>query len=81
LNDSTSTKILDACDGRLRYTVSLATGTVYLKEQATATDNDKKGIVLVGPTVFKIDHENVHGGELCAIADSGTPTVFVTEVY
>lgn len=84
LNATTSTKILDARPGRLGIVLSIETGTVFVKEQAAGVDNDKKGIVLVGPTVRPIGNSgNVmfYNGEVCAIASTGTPTIYVVEIY
>ena len=82
LNDTTSTKIADAkiSPPRLVFTVTNnSVKDIWLKLQAAATDNDKKGIFMPKGSYWEMPTDNIYSGEISAIADSGTPTVHVTE--
>ena len=94
LNATTSVKIVDANDNRISFRVSikgeaLTNKSIMIKYQPALTDNSvEKGIwigtILMGnDVVFKIEHamdkDNIYTGEICAIAVSGNPIVYVTE--
>lgn len=80
LNSTTSVKIADALDDRIIFIFSNPSGNqVWLKFQPTATDNDKKGIVVFGRSVYEMPIDNIYTGEISAIAQTGTPDVYVTE--
>lgn len=85
LNGSTSVKIADANPNRiyLYITNNGSSEEAWIKLQATSVDNDKKGIFLNKKAIYRNDWEmtpdNIYTGEVCAIAVTGTPTVFVTE--
>lgn len=76
-------KLLDARPGRLCVIISAASGTFHVKEQAVG-DNQKKGILVVGPYVLKIGNSGkctFYDGEICAISTIGTPKVSIIEIY
>ena len=58
---------------------------MWIKLQPTGTDNDKKGIILskrtdgIGDNSWESGDDNIYTGEICAIADSDSPKVYVTE--
>ena len=60
---------------------------VWVKLQAATEDDDKKGIYLSkniaaeapGTTYWEMTPDNIYTGEVSVIADSGTPSVHVTE--
>lgn len=84
LNSSTSVKVADVNPDRIMLTFSNPNNqSVWLKLQAASIDDDKKGILVCGNTVFKMpfntDNTGTYIGEVSAIADSGTPGVYVTE--
>ena len=85
LNSVTSTVISAANPNRLALEVNnnFSTQAAWVKLQAATTDNDKKGIFLnkknSGESSYSMIPDNVYTGEVSAIADSGTPTVYVTE--
>lgn len=88
LNNTTSTKIADANPNRMFFHVSIdgitGNNAIWIKLQAPGIDAHKKGIWIGKQAIiFKLDWEmpsdNVYIGEISAIADSGSPEVFVTE--
>ena len=86
LNATTSTTILAANADRVAVTINNNSSTkeLWIKLQAASVDNDKKGIflhprVLGEPTSWTMPADNIYTGEISAIADSGTPNVYVTE--
>ncbi len=80
LNDSTSVKVADADDNRIVFTFSNPSSKqVWLKFQAASTDDDKKGIVVFARSNYEMPTDNVYTGEISAIAESGTPDVYITE--
>ena len=85
LNSSTSIKIADANPNRIFIHVHNDNGSekVWVKLQAASVDNDKKGIWLnskgLMPQFWTMPVDNVYTGEICAIADSGSPSIYVTE--
>ena len=80
-----STKIADANDDRMFVCINNnnASESVWIKLQAASVDNDKKGIWLnkkgLTPSSFVFPPDNIYTGEICAIADGGSPNVYVTE--
>lgn len=85
LNSSTSVKIADANPNRIYFYVTNdgSTEEAWIKLQAAGVDNDKKGIFLNKKAIYRNDWgmpvDNVYTGEICAIAEAGTPSVYVTE--
>ena len=86
LDAVTSVKIADANPNRVFFRVdnNFNNVGVWVKLQAASVDDDMKGIALQplnirGRTSWEMSPDNIYTGEICAIADSGTPTVFVTE--
>lgn len=83
LNSTTSTKILDACkkgNPRLYYrVVNNSSHDVWVKEQATNIDNDKKGILIPKKTTHTSMAGNSYIGEICAIAVTDLPSVYVSQ--
>ena len=85
LNATTSTKIADANTRRIFFHVNnnTASDAIWIKLQAASVDNDKKGIYLQKKDLpdgrWQMPPDNIYTGEISAIADSGTPDVFVTE--
>jgi hypothetical protein len=84
LNATTSTKVADAVElpNQLRINFTFTNNSsqdVWLKFQAASVDNDKKGILIFKRTVYEMPTDNVYHGEISAIADNGTPNVYVTE--
>jgi len=80
LNSATSVKIADANSARINFTVSNPSSQdVWLKFQAAAIDNGKKGIFLFKRTIYEMPTDNIYTGEISAIAVSGGPVVSVTE--
>ena len=92
LNQQTSVKISSATDKREYFYVCLSGGRntvkVFIKLQAASVDNDKKGIWIgreldedgsfVQP-YWQMPESIHYPGEICAIAESGSPTIYVTE--
>ncbi len=80
LNSSTSTKIADSNSNRIFFSVSNNSNkAIWLKLQPATTDNDHKGIYMEPHSYWEMPVENTYIGEVSAISDSGTPTVYVTE--
>ena len=85
LNSTTSTVILAANPNRMSFDVNnnFSNQAAWVKMQAASTDNDKKGIFLnkknAGISSWSMSPDNIYTGEISAIADSGSPTVYVTE--
>lgn len=85
LNATTSTTILAANPNRIAIQINnnSSTQAAWIKLQTAATDNVKKGIFLHKKGdphgEWNMVPDNVYTGEISAIADSGTPTVYVTE--
>lgn len=80
LNASTSTTVSVADDTRINFTISNnSSQDVWLKFQAASVDNDKKGIFLFKRTIYEMPTDNIYTGEISAIAENGTPNVFVTD--
>lgn len=80
LNATTSTTIKIANDARRFFAVSNnSTKDVWLKLQAAAVDDDKKGIFMPKGSYWEMPPDNVYIGEISAIADNGSPTIFITE--
>ena len=85
LNATTSTVIATANPNRIYFYVdnNFSDKACFIKLQAASVDNDKKGIFLnekeKGDTRWEMPPDNIYTGEISAIADSGSPTVFVTE--
>lgn len=85
LNATTSTTILAANDKRIAFHVNNddSSVTVWIKLQAASVDNDKKGIFLNKKALvnsqWEMTPDNIYVGEISAIADTGTPTVYITE--
>lgn len=81
LNVNTSTKLADANPNRTMLIISNVSSTDYaaIKYQAASVDDDLKGIILKPKEVHYMNAMAVYTGEVCAIADTGTPTVYVTE--
>lgn len=85
LNSTTSTKIADANSRRCLISITNggSTNGVWLKLQPTSTDDDKKGIWLTPKTgshlCWENPPDNIYTGEICAIADVDSPSVYVTE--
>lgn len=86
-NATTSVKIADANPNRLFFHVNNDSELerVWIKLQPAADDNDKKGIMLskrndgIGTNSWEMPVGEKYTGEICAISDSGTPNVYVTE--
>lgn len=81
LNSSTATKILDANDDRISYTISNPNSQdVWIKEQAATVDNLKQGKILFKRSVYESPTDNIYTGEVSAISVSGSPSVFPGEL-
>lgn len=80
-NITTSVKILDANPLRIFFCVNNdnAQQGVWIKLQAAALDDDKKGIFLPAKSAWQMPSDNIYTGEICAIANVGTPDVYVTQ--
>lgn len=52
---------------------------VWIKLQAASVDDDKKGIFLPRNSYWEMIADSLYTGEISAIANSGTPDVYVTE--
>jgi len=89
LNSTTATKIADVNADRLTFHVNSndENNAVWIKLQAASVDNDKKGIFLArniaaagpGRSLYDMPTDNVYTGEISAISEAGTPTVYITE--
>lgn len=80
LNATTSTTIASADSSRIFASVSNeGPQTVWIKLQAASVDNDKKGIRLPREGTWEMPMDNIYTGEISAIADTGTPNIFVTD--
>ncbi len=91
LNSTTSTTVAVANFDRTYFTINIdgsSSTCLFVKLQAASVDNDKKGIVLVRDLdedgsyfrlFWEMPPDNIYTGEICAIATSGTPVVYVTE--
>lgn len=80
LNSTTSTVISVANSTRINFTVSNnSSQDVWLKFQPASGDDVKKGIFLFKRTIYEMPTDNIYTGEISAIAESGTPDVFVSE--
>lgn len=85
LNTSTSIKIANANEERVYFSAECngETSSAWLKLQAASVDNNKKGLFLtkvsLGRFCWKMPSDNIYTGEISAIANIGTPKIFVTE--
>ena len=85
LNNSTIVTIAAANDQRIFFHVNNNSSlqAAWIKLQAASVDDDKKGIILLKRLEpngrWEMPSENIYTGEISAIADNGTPTVYVTE--
>jgi len=88
LNSSTATKIADANLFRTVLEIYIDPGAgnnmIFIKTQAAGVDNLKQGPWLgkdgvIYENFWKMATDNIYTGEVSAISNSGTPTVFVTE--
>ncbi len=85
LNDSTSVMVIAANPSRrgLHVNCNFPDKASWVKLQAASVDNDKKGIFLnekeKGVTHWDMPSDRIYTGEISAIADSGTPVIYVTE--
>lgn len=87
LNSTTTTIIAAANPDRISFMVDNNSNIkeAWIKLQPASTDDDKKGIFLArrvdasGETKWRMDPDNIYTGEISAIADSGSPLVYVTE--
>ena len=84
INNSTSTLILAALASDVAPHIRvIATNDsnkdVWVKFQAASVDNDKDGFKLYANTTAVIlELPNIYRGEISAIADSGSSTIFMT---
>ena len=85
LNATTSTIIAPANDQRIFFHVNNndSSQDSWIKLQAATVDNVKKGIFLQRKGEpqgrWEMPSENIYTGEISAIAETGTPTIYVTE--
>lgn len=85
LSNTTTTTIAAANPKRMYFYVDHAGSnmSVRVKLQAASVDDDKKGIFLSssekGRIHWEMQSDNIYTGEISAIADNGTPIIFVTE--
>ena len=85
LNATTSVLVAAANPNRtyLRIDGNSSNQGIWIKLQATADDNDKKGIFIqantIGVSHWEMPFDNIYTGEVCAIADANGPAVYITE--
>lgn len=85
VNATTSTVIAAANPNRITFHVNnnAAVRACWVKLQAASVDNDLKGIFLAqsnkGNSRWEMPTDNIYTGEISAMADSGTETIYVTE--
>lgn len=85
LSNTTSIKIADANPDRMFFYVTNngSSDAVWLKLQAASIDNDKKGIWIekkeVAESFWQMSPDNIYTGEICAISNSSSPDIYVTE--
>ena len=81
LNATTATALAVASRSRIHFEVQNndASIAIWLKFQAAAVDNDKKGFLLAPGGFWRMPSNNVYSGALSAVSASGTPDVFVLE--
>lgn len=81
LNTSTSVKISDANISRIFFCVNNdnAVNGVWIKLQAAAVDDLKKGIFIGARSSWQMPVDNIYTGEISAIAEVDSPEVYVTE--
>lgn len=85
LNETTSVKIADVNPNRIFFYVTNngSSDAVWVKLQAAAVDNDKKGIWVekkeVAESFWQMPVDNIYTGEISAISNSSDPDVYVTE--
>jgi len=80
LNSSTTTTISTADANRIFFAVSTDSSLAFwLKLQAASVDDDKDGLFMPACAYWEMPTDNVYTGEISAIADSGSPKVYVTE--
>lgn len=79
INAAASTTVLSARGDRRYVALSVTGDTVWVKLQAASTDNDKKGIRIPAGTTYEFFPELVYTGEISAISDSTSATIYATE--
>jgi len=81
LNTSTDVKIADVNADRIFFCVNNNGNNngCWIKLQAQGVDSDHKGIYIGPKGNFIMPADNIYTGEICAIADVGSPDVYVTE--
>jgi len=57
---------------------------IWIRFQGASVDNDKKGILLFGTShssdsMISFDGPNMYTGEISAVIDTGTASIFITE--
>ena len=80
LNTSTSVLVQASNIDRIYFSISSPDShAIWLKLQAASVDNDKKGIYIPKNGFWEMQPDDKYTGEICAIADTGTPSVYTTE--
>jgi len=79
VNSSTSVVVKAASTGFIHFSVSNETeDRVWIKLQAAATDNDKKGIMLEKGDYWEMPTDSLYTGEISAISDSVSTSISTT---
>lgn len=80
LNNLTSVTVTVANSKRMNFTLSNASNQqIWVKLQAASVDDDKKGIAILRGGFYEMPTDNIYTGEVSAIAENGSPTVYLTE--
>ncbi|MBL4860739.1 MAG: hypothetical protein JKX96_07765 [Acinetobacter sp.] len=79
VGDSTSVIILGANANRKFVAISALGANIFLKLQAASVDDDVKGIFVPAGFTYEFPDGFIELGEISAIAESGTATVYPTE--
>jgi len=80
LNSSTTITVVGSNTDRVGLIISNNSNRdVWIKFQPFGLDDDKKGIYLFRNTNYEMPPLAIYNGEISAIAESGSPTIYVTE--
>lgn len=79
VGNATSVTILAENKDRRYMGISALDDNVWVKLQPASTDNDEKGVFVPRNFLYELPANIVYTGEVSAISDTGTATVYVTE--
>ena len=80
VGSSVSTTLIAANEQRMYLAISVLDKDIWLKFQAASVDNNKRGIFVGRNQMYELLPDNMYTGEISAICDVGTATIYITEL-